>query len=296
MMKGSDIPLTAIRAFVMIGRHGNFTRAATALGITQSAVSRHVATLEALADGSLFERRGATVAFTPTGLQFYEAVKDAVSTIEMAAQQIAQRGRSHGRLQVRNSMPSFAMTVVAPLLGSYMARHPAQIDLITSLYPPQLQDEFDVLITRDLTLPDTDSWELVREELVCVGSPGLVAANRDKSPQHWKMISARSRPDIMAIWAVARGIPTEQLEVVGTYDHLFLAVAGALGGTGLLVVPRMLVIDHLRDGTLTLGDDLKVSSGAVYMAFVNASSEHADLARDFCRWLKGCLRDRLSLD
>ncbi len=47
MTEKTNTPFTAIRAFVAIGRHGNFTRAAAALSITQSAVSRHVATLEA---------------------------------------------------------------------------------------------------------------------------------------------------------------------------------------------------------------------------------------------------------
>ncbi|MFX5510213.1 hypothetical protein ABTD49_20285, partial [Acinetobacter baumannii] len=87
--------------------------------------------------------------FTPSGLQLFEAVKDAMSTIEMTMQLLAQRGRKHDRLKVRTSMPSFAMTVVVPALGAYTAQHGVQIDLITSLAPPEPSDDFDVLITRD---------------------------------------------------------------------------------------------------------------------------------------------------
>lgn len=294
MMKAPDVPLTALRAFVTVGRHGNFTRAAAALGITQGAVSRHIAKLESLAECRLFERKGSTIAFTPAGLQLYDAVRDAISTIELASQQMAQRGRSHDRLQVRTSMPSFALTVVVPALGAFTAFNPVQVDLITSLSPPQPKDEFDVLITRDLALSGTESWELLHEELVCVGSPALTQAHREKAPNRWPMITARSRPDVVATWAVAKEISPEQLHVGAIYDHLFLAVAGAIGGTGFLVVPRLLVLDQLQAGTLVLADELKVASGAVYTAYVNPQSEHVQTAREFCRWLKRMLRERVN--
>src|SRR5690606_29350452 len=116
--RAPDAPLTALRAFVAVGRHGSFTRAADSLGITQSAVSRHISTLETFADCRLFVRRGSTIEFTPPGLQLFEAVKDALSTIELTMQLLAQRGQRHDRLKVRTSLPSFAMTVVIPSLGA----------------------------------------------------------------------------------------------------------------------------------------------------------------------------------
>lgn len=287
----ADIPLTAIRALVAIGRNGTFTRAAAALGITQSAVSRHVATLETLAGAPLFERRGATVAFTPTGMQFYDAVKDAISTIELSTQQLAQRGRQHDRLRVRSSMPSFSMAVVVPRLGAYSAERQVQVDLITSLSAPRPDDEFDVLISRDLSLPGTESWELVREELVCVGAPVLMAQLRRQMPWQWRMIASRSRPDIISTWAVARELPADRLQVAASYDHFFLAVAAAVGGAGLLVAPKLLVADHLSSGALVLADEPAVHSGASYVAYVHGASQHAEQARDFCRWLKRAVRE-----
>ena len=288
----SDVPLTALRAFVTAGRHGNFTRAAAALGITQSAVSRHVATLEAFSDCRLFIRRGSTIAFTAAGLQLYDAVKDALSTIELTMQLLAQRCQRHDRLKVRTSMPSFAMTVVIPALGAYTAKHGVQIDLITSLSPPQPSDDFDVLITRDLNLPGAESWELAREVLVCVGSPGLVAAHRAEPSERWPMVAARSRPDVIATWAIAADVSADSLKVVATYDHLFLAVTAAVGGAGFLVVPQWLVLDQISNGTLVLVDEQKIGSGASYVAYVHAHSAHAQSAGEFCRWLKGMLRDR----
>ncbi|GGY20059.1 LysR family transcriptional regulator [Paludibacterium paludis] len=283
--------MTAIRVFVAAGRHGSFTRAAGALGITQSAVSRHIASLEALAGRTLFARRGPTIALTPAGSQFYEAVKEAVSTIELAAGQLVQGLATHDRLTVRTSMPSFAMSVVVPALGAFMADHFVKVDLVTSLSPPEPREEFDVLITRDLPLPGMECWSLSRETLVCVGSPAMVSEQAGRDPHCWPLIAARSRPDALPVWALARGLSAEQLRVGAVYDHFFLAVAAAAGGAGLLVAPQALVRDALRTGALALADPEPVPSGETYVAYVNAQSHHMQAARAFCRWLKGRLRD-----
>ena len=285
MSKRIDVPLTAFRVLVTIGRHGNFTRAATALGITQSGVSRQVAKLESLANTALFERKGASVVFTAAGQELYDALKDAVSIIELTAQQLAQRGRVHDRLIVRTSMPSFAMKVLTPFLSSYAAQYGVQIDLLTSMSTPHPQDAFDVLITRNLTLAGTESWELMREKLVCVASPAQAAAHGTDGQQRWPMITSSLRPDTIAAWAMAKGIAAEQLLITATYDHFFLAVEAAIGGVGFLVVPQMLVRDQLGSGILVL------ASGASYIAYVNPRSAHVQVAEKFCRWLKGILRD-----
>lgn len=292
MDKKPHIPLVAVRAFTAVGRYGSFTRAATALGITQSAVSRHISTLETLAAEPLFTRRGPQIALTPAGSQFYDAVCDAMSTIELATIQLAQGQRAHGRLVVRTSMPSFAMTVVIPALGDFTARHAMEVDLVTSLSSPQPRDEFDVLITRDLSLPGAESWELFQEELVCVGAPAMAQKYRTDSPAQWPLIASRSRPDAIPIWAVAKGLSVDALHVCAVYDHLFLAVAAAIGGTGLLVVPRIVIQDQLDSGTLVMADEEAVASGATYVAYVSAYSRHVQMGREFCRWLKRMLRDR----
>ena len=107
MLKANGIPVVAIRVFAAVGRHGNFTRAAAALGITQSAVSRHIATLESLASQALFVRKGPNVAFTPEGSQYYEAVRDAVLTIELATQQLVQKQQSFPSLLLQDLLDVF---------------------------------------------------------------------------------------------------------------------------------------------------------------------------------------------
>lgn len=289
-MKPPDVPLNALRAFVMIGRHGNFTRAAMALGISQGAISRHIAKLESLAKTALFKRSGASVSFTQEGQQLYEAVKDAMTTIELAAQQLTQRGHSHDRLVVRTSIPSLAMKAIVPFLGSYAAQSGVQVDLITSTAPPNPDDPFDVLISRDLILPSAESWELVKEKVLCVGSPALVSAHSANETPRWPMIACSTRPDLIPLWAVAKGISTEQLQITASFDYFLLAIEAATSGVGFLIIPHLIIGDLLRDKTLVQVDELVVSSGESYLAYVNPRSGHVEVARDFCRWLKGTFR------
>jgi len=107
------------------------------------------------------------------------------------------------------------------------------------------------------------------------------------------MIAARSRPDVIVSWAIARDIAPDRLHVGDMYDHFFFAAAAAIGGAGFLVVPRLFVLDQLREGTLAAIDDHIVGSGATYAAYLNPRSSHVQTAREFCRWLKKMLRERV---
>ena len=81
--KKEALPLNAIRAFVMIARESNVSRAALVLGITQSAVSRHLAVLESYLGAKLIERRGRNTTLTDFGRRFAEAVGEPLDAIAL---------------------------------------------------------------------------------------------------------------------------------------------------------------------------------------------------------------------
>lgn len=287
MMEKRDVPLTSLRAFVSAARHQSFTKAATALGVTQGAISRHIATLESLFSNSLFSRRGPQVTLTPCGQQLYDDIGEAMSTIERAALRLLDQPQTSNRLCVRTSMPSFAMKLIVPGLHEYTNNMGLAVDLITSLSAPLPDDPFDVLISRDQILPETDSWELAQEELICVGSVSLVRSNEKGAHRSGlPMVTARSRPDIMPLWTESLGAAMPEHHIVATYDHLFVATAAATAGTGFLVVPRLLVMDQLRDNTLVQLGTISVATGARYISYINPASRHMQAATQFCRWLK----------
>ena len=69
-----DLDVAQVRAFVTAADHGNVGRAAGELGVTQQAVSKRIARLEA-AVGALFERTPAGVTLTDRGRRFLPAAQ-----------------------------------------------------------------------------------------------------------------------------------------------------------------------------------------------------------------------------
>ena len=81
-MAGIDWQL--IDVFRVVGRQEHVSRAARQLGLSQPAVSRAVARLEARLGVELFQRLGRAVKLTPHGAEFLKAVDNASRQVELA--------------------------------------------------------------------------------------------------------------------------------------------------------------------------------------------------------------------
>lgn len=77
-------PLYALRAFEAAARHASFTRAGEELAITQSAVSRHIRTLEEHFGCRLFERHGRQLQLTEPARLLLPGLRDGFDALERA--------------------------------------------------------------------------------------------------------------------------------------------------------------------------------------------------------------------
>ncbi|MEL7124934.1 MAG: LysR family transcriptional regulator, partial [Pseudomonadota bacterium] len=107
-------PLNALRAFEAAARHESFSRAAEELGVSHSAISRHVRGLEARLGVQLFRDQSRGVVLTPEGQHYAQRIAPAFDVIGDATEGLADTPA--GRVVV-NSEPLFAAKVVAPLLA-----------------------------------------------------------------------------------------------------------------------------------------------------------------------------------
>jgi DNA-binding transcriptional LysR family regulator len=83
-----DMDLTQLRAFVMVAREGNLTRAAERLHLTQPAVSLQIKSLQAALDLQLFVRTSGGMALTDDGaklLPFAERVMESIAEFRQGA-------------------------------------------------------------------------------------------------------------------------------------------------------------------------------------------------------------------
>jgi len=283
------LPLNSIRVFVEAARQLSFSRAALSLGITQSGVSHHVSSLERYLGQQLFVRIGSSVNLTDAGRLYFDTVQEGISTIELSTRQFRQRPDNSGRLVVRTSLYTFAMAVLIPVLPRFCPVPLVSVDVVTSLSPPATGDDYDVLITRDLVIEDDGHWLLATEELVCVAAPSIQREFSGKPVSTWPFLATRSRPDVLSAWANRTMVDTRGIHAVATFEHYFLALPAALASMGFLIIPRLLIADLLQQGRLVETENSSVRSAASYKAYINPRANLPDVAKVFCRWLKGQL-------
>lgn len=77
-----------LEAFIQVAEHLNFARAAEALQITQSAVSRQIHSLENELGTKLFRRTTRSVSLTPAGISFWEDAKNIMARFNVAAHKL----------------------------------------------------------------------------------------------------------------------------------------------------------------------------------------------------------------
>ena len=82
--------LDLLRGFVAVGRRMSITLAADDLCLTQSAVSRQVATLEEQLGAKLFVRRHRALAFTPEGERLFRSADAVVQQLQEVAAEIGK--------------------------------------------------------------------------------------------------------------------------------------------------------------------------------------------------------------
>jgi DNA-binding transcriptional LysR family regulator len=85
-----DVHVRDLRYFVAVARHGNFTRAAEALFISQPALSKQIRALERQLRVQLFERQPRDLRLTPAGRELVPHAEQIVDAWESARRALAQ--------------------------------------------------------------------------------------------------------------------------------------------------------------------------------------------------------------
>jgi DNA-binding transcriptional LysR family regulator len=148
------LDLRRIRVLCEVAHHGSFSAAAEALGYTQPAVSRQIATLEAETGAMLVRRVPRGAVLTDAGRLLVERGKAIMARIDEAESELqALLGLGGGRLRVA-SFASAASSIIPLAIASFRERHPAvelsiaMADPVDSL--PRLRaGELDMALSHD---------------------------------------------------------------------------------------------------------------------------------------------------
>ena len=130
-----DFSPTGLRVLREVAQTGSFSAAALSLGYTQSAVSRQVAALEAVAERRLFERSRHGVTLTPAGARLLTSATVVLDELESARRELT--GEETGGRTIR--------------LGAFPAAAAGLVPKALSTLPPQLRVSLREATTPALT-------------------------------------------------------------------------------------------------------------------------------------------------
>jgi LysR family glycine cleavage system transcriptional activator len=300
--------LTALRVFEVAGRLESFSKAALELNITQGAVSRQIRSLEDDLQQRMFVRLTRKVELTNSGQKYLAEVSSAFRIIEQSTARV--RTRQTKEVLTISVLPSVGSFWLMPRLAHFSQRHPnIETRIITGISSVNLHTrEADVAIRvgglpgrrYDPHAPRVDltmvvDWrgvlaeELSPDILVPVYSPDLGdmgAALADPVLfRDLPLIHTTSRANAWPDWMRAHSMPpsasTRKLE----YGHFFMSLEAAREGTGLAIVPELLLGGAVSKG-LVAAHAFKVRSAAeYYMLTLNErSGEHSIEA--FRAWMR----------
>lgn len=166
--------LDQLRHFLKVAELGNFTRAAGQVGLSQPALSRSVARLEAELGRPLFERQPRRAALTDAGRQLLDRARAILSMADDLKAELSDDGQS-GRVRVA-AIPTIAPYLLPGCLQSFHRRYPlvqtvVSEDTTDNLLRKVADGDVDVAIAAlPITAKYVEVETLFEEELLLVTS------------------------------------------------------------------------------------------------------------------------------
>ncbi|MBC7158306.1 MAG: LysR family transcriptional regulator [Rhodobacteraceae bacterium] len=140
--------LTEMEAFAMVVDQGGFTDAARKMGISKSAVSKHVSALEARLGARLLNRTTRRVSPTEIGLVYYDRARRVLNDAgEADALVTSMQAEPSGLLRI-SVATDFGVTLLSPVLGDFLHRHPEiTVNMVlNNRYVELISEGFDMAI------------------------------------------------------------------------------------------------------------------------------------------------------
>jgi DNA-binding transcriptional LysR family regulator len=119
-----NVSYRQLRAFALVARLGNFSRAAERLHITQSGLSAMMRELEANLKCRLFDRTTRAVRLTPAGEQLLPAASTVVEQLDLVAAQISDIGTRAKRSLRIAATPLVSSSLLPVVCRQLRAEHP----------------------------------------------------------------------------------------------------------------------------------------------------------------------------
>jgi DNA-binding transcriptional LysR family regulator len=249
--------LTEMEAFATVVDQGGFTDAARKMGISKSAVSKHVSSLEARLGARLLTRTTRRVIPTDIGLAYYDRARRVLNDAGEADNLVtAMQSAPSGILRI--AVPTdFGATHLAPVLGDFLNSYPdVSVNMVLkNRYVELISEGFDLAIR----MGDMEDSSL-RARKICETTQRLIAApdylakhgrpcRIDDLNDHRLLYYAQNAAS--SVWKITAPSGEQRQVRSATWfsvnDGQSLLTA-AINGLGIAYLPNFLYARAMREG------------------------------------------------
>ncbi len=264
---------TQLRTYVTVVKHGASKIAAAELGVSEAAVSNHVAALRRELDDQLFERVGSSLRFTPGGLRLASRAVEMLGLEDQTRHEV--QAAADGRRTLRLAVSSLFGEYAAPGLIELFSTRADDLDVEMSVHDSA--DAPNLLASRaaDLVIgprppesrPGLRTVDLLRYQLIVVAGPRHRLASKNVRPADLENVTWYLGPSAIesngatAAILARFAVPERKVRIFQSHAE---ALTDALHGRALAIVPAHRVSEDLSDGRFVQIDTPGASVGGTW--------------------------------
>ncbi len=284
--------ISELNAFIASSRYLSFSKAAKALFVTQSAISRHIAELENYLGHALFIRSRNGLALTHIGESYLKQVRPALQALEGATTQLMSAA-THTHMLNLSVAPTFAANWLLCRLEAFKSLN---ADISINFVRYHTIDSMEASPDHDASIQYgygdwamADATFLIGKETSVVCSPeyrdryaiqcfvdlkGCTLLQHNEIPSSWED------------WYIAYAGEHKSARIGPAFNLFTLIIQAAVAGLGVALVPSCLVEDALTRGQLIEPFGQRFESALGY--YLCAPNQRSDMEsyRRFGEWLR----------
>ncbi|ORC58818.1 LysR family transcriptional regulator [Pseudomonas floridensis] len=295
-------PLYALRAFEVAARSCSFTRAAQELSLTQSAISRHIRTLEETLGCRLFERNGPRLSLSDEGRRLASQLKIGFRIIEDACQPFRGKG-THLRLKAPSTL---TMRWLLHALDAYQNPTPTLPVQLSSVWMDfdsvdLYSEPYDcaILLGNGNFGADVETCKLFDEWLIPICSAETLG-DRPWEPERLRnadLIHPSTDRRDWRRWLKRMNLSElVSLDTGKVFDTLDQGITAAVRGHGVSIGDLFLIANEVHDGQVVLPFDSAVGTGDAYYLVWLQDSFKRQRVLELREHLLSCLPDISGID
>jgi DNA-binding transcriptional LysR family regulator len=282
--------LIAVRVFNAAAKHLSCSRAAEELCLSQSAISKHLQTLEEFLGVRLFKRVRQGLVLTNAGTVYWQAIKPALLMLGEATTKVRMLEAEHSlSLHLRVS-ETFGEKWLMPRLPDFTQRYPE----IAVRFAPRSDEGFDHKPFSAEIRGGRGSWDgmqahyLIGRDMVIVCSAAITRGTQRWSAAEllkFRLLEHVRLARIWEHWFAANKVTGYDSGNTQQFEQFSVLISALRASLGIACLPRCLIEEELRTGTLIqLFDMPSVTGFSYYLVYPKERYKSIALKR-FSAWL-----------